>query len=85
METAFITDNIKDLKKLKNIDVLYVGNEFCQNKIPNLKQIEYSYNFAKNNNVKFVLVLPFITNINVNIVNKLLISLDSTKKKTEQV
>ena len=85
MEIAFITDNIKDLKKLKNIDVLYFGNEFCQNKIPNLKQIEYSYNFAKNNKIRFVLVLPFITNINVDIVDKLLIYLDSKKKKTEVV
>ncbi len=85
MEIAFITDNIKDLKKLKNIDVLYFGNEFCQNKIPNIKQIEYSYNFAKNNKIRFVLVLPFITNINVDTVNKLLVSLNLKKEKTEVV
>ncbi len=85
MEIAFITDNIKDLKKLKNIDVLYFGNEFCQNKIPNLKQIEYSYNFTKNNKIRFVLVLPFITNINVDTVNKLLVSLNLKKEKTEVV
>lgn len=85
MEIAFITDNIKELKSLKNIDVLYFGNEFCQNKIPNLKQIEYSYNFIKNKQIKFVLVLPFITNINVNIINKLLICLNSKKEKTEVV
>ena len=85
MEIAFITDNIKDLKKLKNIDVLYFGSEFCQNKIPNIKQIEYSYNFAKNNKIRFVLVLPFITNLNVNIVNKLLVSLNLKKEQTEVV
>ena len=85
METAFITDNIKDLKKLKNIDVLYFGNEFCQNKIPTLKQIEYSYNFTKNNKIGFVLVLPFITDLNVNIVNKLLVSLNLKKEQTEVV
>ena len=85
MEIAFITDNIKELKNLKNIDVLYFGNEFCQNKMPNLKQIEYSYDFAKNKKIKFVLVLPFITNAKVCIANNLLSFLNSKKEKTEVV
>lgn len=85
MEIAFITDKIKVLNKLKNIDVLYFGNEFCQNKIPNLKQIEYAYDFSKNNKIKFVLVLPYITNIKIGLVNNLLSFLNSKKEKIEIV
>lgn len=85
MEIAFITNNIKDLKKLEKIDVLYFGNEFCQNKIPNLKQIEYAYDFSKNNKIKFVLVLPYITNTKIGLVNNLLIFLNSKKEKKEVV
>ena len=85
MEIAFITNNIKDLTKLKNINVLYFGNEFCQNKIPNLKQIEYAYNFSRNNKIMFVFVLPYITNAKIGSVNKLLNFLNSKKEKTEVV
>ena len=83
MEIAFITDTIKELNKLNNIDVLYFGNEFCQNKIPNLKQLKYCYDFCIKNNINFVLVLPFITNEKINFVNNLLIFLNSKKKSTE--
>ena len=85
MEIAFITDTIKDLNKLKNIDVLYFGNEFCQNKIPNLKQLEYCYGFCLNNKIKFVFVLPYITNAKINSVNKILNFLNSKKERIEVV
>ena len=85
MEIAFITDTIKELNKLNNIDVLYFGNEFCQNKIPNLKQIEYCYDFCINKRIKLVLVFPFITNTKVPVVNGLLNFLNSKKEKNEVV
>lgn len=85
MEIAFITDKIKILNKLKNIDVLYFGNEFCQNKIPNLKQLEFSYSFSTKNKIKFVLVLPFITNLKISSVKILLNFLNSKKENIEVV
>lgn len=85
METAFITDNIKELQRLKNINVLYFGNEFCQNRIPNLKQLKYCYDFCINNKIKLVFVLPFITNSKVSVVNNLLNFLNSQKEKPEVV
>lgn len=85
MEIAFITDTIKELNKLNNIDILYFGNEFCQNKIPSLKQVECCYNFCVNKKIKFVLVLPFITNAKVSVVNSLLNFLNSKKEKNEVV
>jgi hypothetical protein len=85
MEIAFITNKLQDLKKLKQTDVLYFGDEFCQNKIPNIKQTEHCYKFCINNKIKFVLVLPFITNAKVCLVNRLLNFLNSKKEKTEVV
>lgn len=85
MEIAFIVDTIKKLNKLKNIDVLYFGNEFCQNKIPNIKQLKYYYDFCIKNKIKPVFVLPFITNEKVSVVNNLLNFLNLQKEKIEVV
>jgi len=85
MEIAFITHKIKDLKKLERIDVLYFGDEFCQNKIPNLKQVEYCYDFCINKKIKFVLVLSFITNAKIKFVTDLLKFLNSKEEKIEVI
>lgn len=58
---AFLTDSISLAKKCKNIDMLYFGDEFCQNKIPSLTRLKYAYELAKSNNMKFAFVLPFMT------------------------
>jgi len=85
MEIAFIIDQLKDLKEIKNIDVLYFGNEFCQNKIANIKQLNVAYMFSKTNKMKFVFVLPYITNEKVILVEKLLYFLNDKKENIEIV
>lgn len=85
MKYAFITNQLNIAKKCKNIDILYFGDEFCQNKIPNKQTIQTAYKWAYKNNLQFVLVLPYITNEKTELVNEILEYLNNQKIKMEVV
>ncbi|MFA6614424.1 MAG: hypothetical protein WCS83_06580, partial [Endomicrobiia bacterium] len=85
MKYAFITNQLNIAKKCKNIDILYFGDEFCQNKIPNKQTIQTAYQWASKNNLQFVLVLPYITNEKTELVNKILEYLNNQKITMEVV
>ncbi len=63
MERAIHITNLKNLKYFKagGYQRIYWGVEFCQNLIPNLMDTKKVLRFAKENNLKFTLVTPFVT------------------------
>ena len=59
MKKTIITDIKLNSNQLKDIDRVYIGNDYCQNKI-NIKNIKELISFY-NNKVKITLLLPFFT------------------------
>lgn len=59
MKKTVITDIKLNLKQLKDIDRIYIGNDCCQNKI-NVKNIKELISFYSNK-TKITLLLPFFT------------------------
>lgn len=43
------------------IDGIYFGNEFCDSLLPSCSDIEKVYNYCQENQIKFSLVLPYVT------------------------
>lgn len=85
MKYAFLTDNAEVLSKIKKPDILYFGNEFCQNMMPTQKQINKVFNWTLRNNIRFVFVLPYITNDKVKMADNLLKILNNKKRNIEVV
>ncbi len=85
MKYAFLTDNIDVLNKIQKSDILYFGNEFCQNIIPSKLHINKAFKWALKNNVQFVFVLPYITNDKVKTADNLLQFLNNKKQIVEIV
>ncbi|GAB1402405.1 hypothetical protein MASR1M68_13160 [Elusimicrobiota bacterium] len=85
MKYAFMTDNTDVLNKIQKPDILYFGNEFCQNIIPSKQQINKAFKWALKNNVQFVFVLPYITNDKVKTADNLLQLLNDKKQIVEIV
>lgn len=85
MKYAFITNELNIAKKCKNINILYFGDEFCQNKIGTKQKVQLAYEWSKKNNIQFVLVLPCLTNDKTIQVEQILKYLDSQNKKIEVV
>lgn len=85
MKYAFLTDNADILNKIQKPDILYFGNEFCQNIIPAKKQISKAFNWALKNKIPFVFVLPYITNDKIKKADSLLQLLNDKKQDIEIV
>ncbi len=85
MKYAFLTDNIGVLNKIQKPDILYFGNEFCQNIIPAKQHINKAFQWALKNNIQFVFVLPYITNDKVKTADSLLHILNNKKRNIEIV
>jgi hypothetical protein len=83
MRYAFLTDDLKKLNKIQKTDILYFGNEFCQNIIPTKKQISKAFSWALKNNIQFVFVLPYITNNKIKTTDNLLNLLNDKKQNIE--
>jgi len=63
MEKAVFVSKIKDLKYLTGEHKrIYFGNEFCQNLIPDIRDLMYVLDVASNKRMGFTLVTPFVTN-----------------------
>lgn len=84
-EIAFQTCKINELKKCNDIDILYFGDEFCQNKIPSIKSLKYAFEFVKKNRIKFVFVLPYINDTKIKTVKKILNFLNNLNRTVEIV
>ena len=63
MEKAIYISSIKNLKYFNKVEYqrIYFGAEFCQNLIPDLKDIGKILTFAVKNKVKFSLITPLVT------------------------
>ncbi len=85
MEIAFITDNLNTAKKCRNADILYFGDEFCQNRIPDTKTVQTAYELATARKIKFTFVLPYITNEKIKAVDRVLEYLNGLETKIEVV
>ena len=59
MKKTIVTNIKLDDKKLKNIDRVYIGNDFCQEKI-NVNEIKKLFQYY-DNKVNITLLLPFFT------------------------
>ncbi|MFA7073666.1 MAG: hypothetical protein WC234_00590 [Endomicrobiaceae bacterium] len=85
MKIAFLTNNLNAAKQCNNADILYFGDEFCQNKIPDTKTVQKAYKWASGNNIQFVFVLPYITNEKIKCVDSVLKYLNALQTKTEVI
>lgn len=85
MKIAFLTNNLNTAEKCNNADILYFGDEFCQNKIPDIKTVQKAYKWASGNNIQFVFVLPYLTNEKIKRVDSVLKYLNALKTKTEVI
>lgn len=54
-------EKIKQLGGRKNFNYIYFGNEFCEYKIPSLKEIEKCITISKEDLLRFVFVTPPVT------------------------
>lgn len=63
IEKAIHITNLKNLRYFKKneFDRIYWGVEFCQNLIPTIQDTEKILGFVRENNLKFSLVSPFVT------------------------
>ena len=63
MEKSLFISNSEKLKHFtSDYSRLYFGNEFCQHLIPPVDQLRKIINFTIENNLKFTLVTPYVTN-----------------------
>lgn len=61
MELALeIKENIKNID-IKKVDRIYFGDSFCQNLIPEKQVLLETYKLISDNNVKFTLNTPYVT------------------------
>jgi len=85
MKYAFLTDNTEILSKIQKPDILYFGNEFCQNMMPTQTQINKAFNWTLRNNIQFVFILPYLTNNKTKTADKLLQWLDNKGNNIEVI
>lgn len=83
MKYAFLTDNLGTLEKIKKTDILYFGDEFCANKIPDTKTVRKAYLWAEQNGKEFVFVVPALTDFEINKITRILEYLNGQNKKIE--
>lgn len=72
MEKAIIISRTtSDLKeKLKDVDYLYYGNEFCEYLIPTLEELKNSYLTAKSAGVGYVFVTPYTNEMGLDLIKE---------------
>ena len=88
MEKAiFVTilKNAKKLSSLKEYERLYLGNEFCENLIPSIKEVKETIKFCNENNLKFTFVTPYITNKSIELLKDIFIIISKEKPSSEIV
>jgi hypothetical protein len=62
MEQVIFISKVENLKYFKPYFTrLYFGNEFCEQLMPSVTQLEHVLNFVSGNNLDFTLVTPYIT------------------------
>lgn len=76
-EIALLINRVETI--VKNIDRIYLGNEFCENLIPILDTLKRGYFYAKAKNKKFTFVTPFVTNVGLTRIEGLLNFLNNQK------
>ena len=81
MEYAIELKNIEEDLDLKKIETIYYGDPFCQNLIPDVKELEFAYNFIKGKGKNFVLNTPFVTD---NFMDKILKNIEYISKEEEK-
>lgn len=87
MEKAIHITNLKNLRFFKKNEYqrIYWGVEFCQNLIPALIDTEKVLRFVKDNNLKFTLVTPFVTERGLKMLNGVFVLLKKKKVDCEIV
>lgn len=73
-ETNGLKDIYQQIKKFyhKKIDLLYLGNEFCEYRIPTVKQLEGVLDICKKDKISCVLVTPVVTDYGIEKTSNLL-------------
>ena len=77
MEFALeIKENIKNID-IKQVDRIYFGDSFCQNLIPEKQILLETYKLISDNNVKFTLNTPYVTD---EVLKKVLVNIETLYK-----
>lgn len=74
---------LNDFSDLKEFNRMYFGNEFCDFLIPSVNDIKQVLKVCKNSNIEFSLVLPYITENNIQKIDEILIYLSEVNDNSE--
>ncbi len=87
IEKAIHITSLRNLKYFHNeaYERIYWGTEFCQNLIPNLADTERILRFIKQNDLRFSLVTPFVTERGLNRLNKIFRWLKKQRVKNPEI
>ena len=86
MEQALYISKTTNLKYWnQEFTRLYFGMEFCERLLPTASQLKKALNFARDNNVAFTLVTPYVTEKGLKQVETLITILCETKPDSEFV
>lgn len=86
MEKAIFISKIKNLEYVTDqYSRLYFGNEFCQNLIPSIEDLDCILEFVSEKNMDFTFVSPFVTNKGMERLKSLLNYLINKQPATEIV
>lgn len=84
MERAVHITKISDLKEIdgtiSDYGRLYFGNEFCERLLPSQNDIKAVYDFAKEKNLKFSFVTPYVTDNGIEIIKEILDILNNLRQ-----
>lgn len=86
MEEAIFIKKIQDINKSKtNYERIYFGEEFCENKLPSLKDFKSIYEYTYQNQKKLTIVFPYVTDNGLMKIKHILDSLDIYSPRFEIV
>jgi hypothetical protein len=68
---AILISSVEGLHLAKGYDILYFGHEFCEHLIPSLGDFKIAHNYAKNNNLGFTIVTPYVTDKGIKQISKI--------------